>query len=577
PQRTSLYGLAASLIIFTLFARAWRRWHDARERENAHGRWEGARELVAAGALAGLLPLFHPHSYIAVGLVSGFLFLLGPRRAWLAFWLPAVALAAPRLYALASHAGGDAFLRFQPGWRGHNQPSWLVYWLLNMGVPLVLALPAWLSAPRPWRRLYAAFALLFAFSFAVVVSPNDYDNIKLMYYWHAANSVFVAAWLARLARGRVRRALAFALTLASVASGLVALQYENSSRKLMFTRDELGAAEFVRAETPPRSLFLTSPTVHQPVLCLAGRAVVRGDTAWLWSHGYAFREREADVKRIYAGAEDALELLRHYRVDFVYLGPRERQDSAAREEFFEQHLPVFHRAGDITIYDARGLHAEGDDDARWSAGFAPREFASRLDRDPAQFVAEFERAGFAVYRYYMTAGGRWPKYVEFLEDLKATGRGVYVGAEGWERRLEENKLALTDAMLRREEFARRFDPLTDEEFINALYANAAVRPSDAERELHVGLLKSGAETRASVLRRVAESGELRRREYNAAYMLMHFFGYLRRNPDDPPDRDLTGFRFWLDDLKRTGDYRSVGRVFIESGEYKDQRAVTSDE
>ncbi len=566
PQRTSLYGLACALMIFTLFAVAWRRWH---EDDEARGPWDGARALLMAGALAGMLPLFHPHSYIAVGLVSGFLFLLRPRRAWLAFWLPAVALAAPRLVALVAHAGGEGFLRFQPGWRGHNAASWTFFWLVNMGVPLVVALPAWLAAPRAWRRFYLAFALLFAFAFAVVVSPNDYDNIKLMYYWHAANCVAVAAWLARLATTRARRALAVVIALASVASGLLALQYENASRKLLFSRDEIAAAEFAREHTPVRSLFLTAPTVHQPVLSLAGRAVVRGDTAWLWSHGYAFREREADVKRIYAGAYDALELLAHYRVGFVYLGPRERQDMRAREEFFDAHLPVFYRAGGITIYDARQLHTASGD-AREFASFPPREFASRLDRDPAQFVAEFPRAGYAVYRYYLAARGAWPKYAEFLEDLKMVGRGVYVGREGWERQLEANKFELTEAMMERAEFAAKFAAMTDEEFVSALYANAGVRPREAERVLHVRLLTSGAETRSSVFRRVAENRELYRREYNAAYMLSHFFAYLRRNPDDPPDRDLKGFRFWLDDLDRTGDYRSVGRVFIESGEYKDQ-------
>jgi hypothetical protein len=61
------------------------------------------------------------------------------------------------------------------------------------------------------------------------------------------------------------------------------------------------------------------------------------------------------------------------------------------------------------------------------------------------------------------------------------------------------------------------------------------------------------------------------RDYNTAYVLLHYFGYLRRDPDRPPDHDLAGYNFWLRDLNRTGDYRSLTRVFIESGEYKDRK------
>lgn len=57
---------------------------------------------------------------------------------------------------------------------------------------------------------------------------------------------------------------------------------------------------------------------------------------------------------------------------------------------------------------------------------------------------------------------------------------------------------------------------------------------------------------------------------NAAYVLIHYFGYLHRNPDDAPDNNLAGYNFWLNELNHTGDYRSLSRVFIESGEYKDQ-------
>lgn len=627
PQRTSLFGLPVALMIFTAFAIVWRGWShrvgagvgvrrggsvvddDAGadvsaagvgadvgvdDGAGAGGRWAGWRVLFVAGVLAGLLPLFHAHSFGAVGFVSGLLFLLRPRRAWLAFWAPSVALALPQFAGLAGHLAGSGFMRLQPGWRYDGGSAWgfLIFWLMNVGVFAVLVVPAWLAAPRVWRRFHLAFAGLLAFGLVVVVSPNDYDNIKLMYYWYAHACALVARWLVRLAaRPRVVfRVLAAVLALACVASGLLALRHESANVKLLYSAEEVEAARFVREHTPPRSLFLSAPTVHQPVLSLAGRAVMRGDTAWLWSHGYDFPAREADVRAIYAGRDDAATLLKHYRIDFVYLGRRERELFRAQEDFFKTNLPVFYRRGDISIYDARPLTRPPADDAAMRAAGTrtpesedvrratasmlapppPREFAERLERDPAQLLIEFPRAAFSVYRYYKVARGRWPEYREFMQDMRAVGSGVYVGADGWERRLEANKLTLTDAWPARDEFRRAFDGLGPAEFVAALYRNAGVEPSPAQHKRLAAALEAGAETRASVLRHVAEERELFTREYDAAYVLTHYFGYLRRGPADPPDKDLEGFNFWLRILQRTHDYRSVTRVFIESGEYKDQ-------
>ncbi|HYP52310.1 MAG TPA: hypothetical protein VEQ42_02155, partial [Pyrinomonadaceae bacterium] len=212
PQRASLYGLSAAFIVFTAFVIFWRgcsnedgktnarrdaNERDATERRDATKRlsflaffsgerWSGWRVLLPAGVLTGLLPFFHTHTYAAVGLVSGFLFLLRPRRAWLAFWLPAVLLAAPHFANLSGHVSAHGFLRFQPGWRGHNEPNWPLYWLRNVGVPTLLIVPALIAAPRAWRVFYLAFVALLVFALVVIVSPNDYDNFKLMYYWHAA-------------------------------------------------------------------------------------------------------------------------------------------------------------------------------------------------------------------------------------------------------------------------------------------------------------------------------------------------------------------------------------------------------
>ena len=53
-------------------------------------------------------------------------------------------------------------------------------------------------------------------------------------------------------------------------------------------------------------------------------------------------------------------------------------------------------------------------------------------------------------------------------------------------------------------------------------------------------------------------------EYNKAFVLMEYFGYLSRNPD------TNGYNFWLDVLngREAGNYRGMVCAFITSTEYQ---------
>lgn len=555
PQRTSLFGYAAALIVFTLFAIVWQKFHAD---EDQSDRWGGWRLLFVAGMFTGLLPLFHAHVYLGLGLISGFLFLLRPRRQWLAFWIPAILLAVPYLISIISHASASNFMRFQPGWRGNSERLWIWYWLRNFGLPTLLIFPAWFAAPRVWRRFYLAFVGLLVFSLLIVVSPNNFDNIKLMYLWYVPTSVLIGAWLARIWCISRQRVLAFVLFTLCIVSGLLALQYENVNHSLLFTYEEMAAATFARERTNPRALFLTSPTTHQPILSLAGRPILRGDTAWLWSHGYEFADREADVKAIYSGNPEARSLIAYYGIDYIYFGPREREDGG-RGSFFEAFPKLYH-SPNIAIYDVSGK----DEKTQLPATVWPREFAARADKDPYQLLVEFRQTSYAVYRLYQTALGRRPRYEEFMSDMRVLGHELYIGREGWAQVLENNKNALAEEWVERPDFKALYDGKSTEQYVDTLLANIG---QSSRRDAVISALNSAVHSKPAALRRIADMDDSKS-EYNEAYILVHYFGYLRRNPDDPPDNNLSGFNYWLTNLNRTGDYRAVSRVFIESEEYK---------
>jgi uncharacterized protein (TIGR03118 family) len=90
-------------------------------------------------------------------------------------------------------------------------------------------------------------------------------------------------------------------------------------------------------------------------------------------------------------------------------------------------------------------------------------------------------------------------------------------------------------------------------------------------DMIVVALDAGIITRAQALRLVAESERFRTNEFSRAFVLMEYFGYLRRNPDDLPDTNLSGFNFWLGKLNQfDGSFirAELVKAFLISSEYR---------
>ena len=161
---------------------------------------------------------------------------------------------------------------------------------------------------------------------------------------------------------------------------------------------------------------------------------------------------------------------------------------------------------------------------------------------------------------------------EFLPDVQEIGQGVVVLQPGWEQVLESNRKAFTAEFVQRSRFISAFPAsMTAAEFVDKLNANAGNPLSLSERNRLVTDLSTNAKTRAEVVRSVAEHPNLISGEFNRAFVLMQYFGYLRRNPNDSPDSDHTGFDFWLTKLNQfNGNYIAAEMVkaFISSSEYR---------
>ncbi|HYX29391.1 MAG TPA: DUF4214 domain-containing protein, partial [Pyrinomonadaceae bacterium] len=237
--------------------------------------------------------------------------------------------------------------------------------------------------------------------------------------------------------------------------------------------------------------------------------------------------------------------------------------------------------------DAAGLQFWTNEIESCGANTACRD-VRRINVSAAFFVSiEFQQTGYLVERLYKTSFGdavgnstspsahTLPVPVirlnEFLADSQTIGQGVVVNSPGWEQQLENNKVAFIAAFVQRPRFISAYGSLTNATFVALLNANAGNPLSTAERNQLVADLDSTAKTRAQALRTIAEHPNLAASESNRAFVLMQYFGYLRRNPNDAQDTDYTGYEFWLTKLNQFhGDYIAAEMVkaFISSSEYR---------
>jgi glucose/arabinose dehydrogenase len=185
---------------------------------------------------------------------------------------------------------------------------------------------------------------------------------------------------------------------------------------------------------------------------------------------------------------------------------------------------------------------------------------------------EFQETSYLVYRLHGAAFRRFPRFRELLRDAQALGRGVVVGRGDWEAQLAANRRAFLDEFVARAEFLAAFPAdLAPAEFVARLAANTGAALTEAERDSLTQRLASNQLTRAGAVLEVATDADFSRAEFNRAFVLIQYFGYLRRNPDDAPDRDFSGWQFWLRHLEEFGgDYERAEMVkaFISSIEYR---------
>jgi len=206
----------------------------------------------------------------------------------------------------------------------------------------------------------------------------------------------------------------------------------------------------------------------------------------------------------------------------------------------------------------------------------------RVNVSAAFFLSiELQRTGYLVLKTHRVAFGNLPdkpvpiRRETFMPEMRSISNGVIVNGEpDWEAKLNANMDAYLQAFVQRSDFTAQFPgTMTAAQFVDKLYANARVSPTAAERSAAITAFGSGnAAGRAAALRSVtAEGSTLHQALFNEGFVLMQYFGYLKRDPDALPDRNFDGYNHWLGKLNEfNGNYIAAEMVkaFISSTEYR---------
>jgi len=329
--------------------------------------------LVGGGLAAGLLPITHMHSFIVLVITCGVIGLLTIKQwhKWLWFALPAGILSTV-LYWIFVKGGieNPDFMQIVIGWTANtgNNPlqhfvNWVVMWWEIWGVMIPLAI---MGVSIAQKRLpvfsqgfiYSGF-VVFGLANVILFQPIHWDNSKLFMWVYFFLSPLAVLFLQNLWRTNTKSPKVIAVVLFILLTGSGYMEMWRLSRfdknsLMMASNEDMHLGQLIRNSTDGQAVFLTAPEHNHPVMEWGVRPILLGYPGWAFNFGFMYRQREIDIKTMFAGGPESEELLKKYNVSYVVVGPAELHQFSPNQSYFSRY-PLSMNYANFRIYDVRSL------------------------------------------------------------------------------------------------------------------------------------------------------------------------------------------------------------------------------
>jgi len=339
------------------------------------------KRLILAGFMVGMMAKFQLFALVvgvfAIGLIVLLKWKIGDWK-WL---ISSVVLSAvPVLWVVGvvsfadtrgvSIIGQVAENFYWGAWDGGHSFWWYAsFMLLNFGpvfLIFVLMLPVFWKRKSlsfaGWKFMYVIDFFLISITLVCRFTIMAPDMLKFYYFATIPMTIVSGFALHKLMGVRTGKYIVLAVMIIASFTSFLTLGWSRWNKNFAYSQDDMNAGMWIRSMTAPESVFVGYPTVHSPVTQIGGRLRLLSYTTWPCSHGYCYSEdnvfsRKDDIDILYDGVwEDRDRLiLKKYRIDYLYLGSRERSEYREAERVLDGAVdlkPVY-VSGEVKIYKFR--------------------------------------------------------------------------------------------------------------------------------------------------------------------------------------------------------------------------------
>jgi hypothetical protein len=170
---------------------------------------------------------------------------------------------------------------------------------------------------------------------------------------------------------------------------------------------------------------------------------------------------------------------------------------------------------------------------------------------------EFQNTGNFVVKLEQASFRRRPEYQSFMGQVQEISRNTIASG------VDSSRQQFADDWTNKPEFHAEYDRLSNDDYVDELYRNGEVSPDSATRQRQIDDLNNNRRRRGEILKEIVADRGLNDRQFNAGFVLVQYFGYLRRNPDE------AGYQFWVQKLNESSDnYHAMVQAFVTATEYR---------